>query len=126
MGWGTVEKVAGRELDALVAEKVMGWCVGSDGEEVFYDDKRGWVCKPHCKPIISQGIVAYYSTSISAAWEVVEKLAVSGKCSFAIERFRNKPYSWQVEFGLGVGWTVYADTAPLAICLAALKAVGKG
>lgn len=62
-----------------------------------------------------------YSTEISAAWEVVEKFP-------AMQLFK---------YANGLGWDCYwhaesgplnvhaqAETAPLAICLAALKALG--
>jgi len=89
---------AGRELDALIAERVMGemWGVGPNLEDTL----------PH------------YSTQIADAWLVVEKM---------------RPYfeiycdggGWVARFGWADAGTLaaYADTAPLAICLAALKAV---
>lgn len=133
---------AGRELDAVVAEKVMGWkrvVVPKD-----YDGLNagvtllpstsiaiGWAPKGayqlwHFCPL--------YSTDIAATWRVVEKLkersdlfpqiswlrvhdnAFQHRC----EIWRNDPPSKQY------GWLadVYADTLPLAICLAALTAVG--
>src|SRR3990172_8418422 len=64
---------AGRELDALVAEKVMGWTITAwaSGEpwgnrEIFEPSGRG----PHRKA----AHVPTYSTDIAAAWEVVQKL----------------------------------------------------
>ncbi len=93
---------AGRELDALIAEKVMDDMLAGirlDGSPMFDD-------------------IPHYSTQIADAWLVVEKL--KEEFDFDIS------YSKQ-------GWTmyvyndtysgIYADTAPLAICLAALKAV---
>jgi len=64
---------AGRELDALVAEKVMGWTV--DGIWRMYTGEvvrhaAGKNMKTRFNP----------STDISAAWEVVEKNA-RGQCS---------------------------------------------
>jgi len=123
-----VEKVAGRELDALVAEKVMGLSITTWGDPnspiVGYDKFTRDL--PH------------YSTSISAAWEVVEKLIMIGS---------NVGHTWTMEYDLEdlawdvgykgwdydtgwswemVDWPVTAPTAPHAICLAALKAVGEG
>ena len=77
----------------------------------------------------------HYSTNIADAWEVVEKIGRSitpnrYSVNFIIEWDRLAA-EWRA------GWAYYsddgpeydfvgeADTAPLAICLAALKAVGK-
>ena len=88
-----------RRIDVFVAEKVMGWV----------QETLEWG--------VSQ--LPHYSTQIADAWLVVEKLK---------ERF-------DIEISCNVqGWTmyvyndtysgIYAPTAPLAICLAALKATG--
>ena len=104
---------AGRELDALVAKHVMGW----DALLIKLRDKR-------LIPLPA------YSTSISDAWEVAEKLSDLGWYT-NIERYTRK--NWRVTLDKFVeegesddnipsyGWS---DTAPHAICLAALKAVG--
>lgn len=92
-----------RELDALVAEKVMG-----------YGPKNDPCHAGEWSP----------STSISAAWEVVENMKEDGDVFIEwwqddLWTVSNKP--------IGVrdnGVILEADTAPLAICLAALKAVG--
>ena len=114
------EMPAGREMDALVAEKVMGWRM-----------MRGHWVPPEAAPetnILACPTSTYrYSTDIAAAWEVVEKVNLL------------EPYGdtlWKDQrgwvFGVhdvdGAGYayedvTVIADTAPLAICRAALKAV---
>jgi Phage ABA sandwich domain len=102
-----VDLVAGREMDVLVAEKVMGIrsCTCCHGA----------TCPTHDCP--------RYSINIAAAWEVVEK---SGGKFIALRRRADNR-----------GWTVImrkddisdlteeasADTAPLAICRAALKVV---
>lgn len=96
----------GRELDALVAEKVMG---------VTF--KKEWL---HISDTCPR-----YSTSIEAAWQVVKKM----KEQYAIEiHIRGGAYGCNVEAGDEVTSyfvaTSEADTAPLAICLASLKAVG--
>jgi hypothetical protein len=112
---------AGRELDALVAEKVMklhlaewadegDWWVTSDPHNPAgnYEDQATFWTQLPC-----------YSTDIGAAWGVVESPACEGGHKFQLVQ----------EHGV---WTAVisgiaeadADTAPLAICLAALKAVG--
>jgi hypothetical protein len=116
---------AGREMDALVAEKVMGWKVSYTYEGYPRYEDHG--------PVGSYwASIPEFSTRIEKAWEVVEKMDSLG---------------WK--FGMvqdGNGWDVniyhpdvhpscqscghtssgainaFADTAPLAISRAALKA----
>ena len=116
---------AGRELDALIHEQVFGKCA------------HDWI-KVTNKPLDKKGNSIYkcskcgdrrpareamgwrnYSTDIAAAWQVVEKM--SKLYHVEIENFDN---------GYGVTlddysqtWEAHADTAPLAICRAALLAV---
>ncbi len=99
---------AGNELDALIAEMVMG-------EKACFS-VTGLSQNPMYKP---------YSTSISAAWEVVEKLAMvtienGGKSVGQPEWSAGFPYAG----GLGDWVHGQGDTAPHAICLAALRCVG--
>lgn len=130
----------GRELDALVAEKVMGWAPFAP--QVL--DKLGFhFCSPcdicgregepfeHCLP--------YFSTKIEAAWKVVEKVIELPQfndrhCYFNIQQHRAEFKEAEVEmrlFELRDGeellcgpYYVLGESAPHAICLAALKAVG--
>ena len=82
-----------------------------------------YVCGPYCTDNHVR-----YSTDIAAAWEVVEKLRNDGRflqldslgfdgeqwrCFFALTEIEEEKFPWVGE----------ADTAPLAICRAALKAV---
>lgn len=66
---------AGRELDALVAEKVMGWTMfsyqmlGSGGAGEFR-----WIPPGRRDHVSNIAPVPRYSTDIAAAWEVVEKV----------------------------------------------------
>lgn len=106
---------AGPEMDRLVAEKVMGWHArGFDGKRHdWYDGHdfiRGW---SYWNP----------STNIAHAWEVV------------VERMRDHSRFFNVCQRLEVCWCevvdyegmpldrTKAETAPLAICRAALKAL---
>jgi hypothetical protein len=87
--------VAGRELDALVAEKVMGWNFQRSA----------------------------FSTDIASAWEVVEKLQA---LEYTFINLLWDGQGWDIEMGQDghdISCDTYADTFPLAICLAALKAV---
>lgn len=113
-----------RERDAVVAERVMGWhpCLGGCcwlGE----DGNR------------TAGRLQYQSfnptTSIAAAWQVVEKHANGVWNWRIIQNDSTEPYrQWFVEVRLGYStsydkaFPVWAATAPLAICIAALKAKG--
>ncbi len=110
-----------RELDALVAEKVMGGLT-------------------NIKPCSLADGPPHYSTDIAAAWEVVEKIQSSefslssGYCTsdqaktnlrIDIHKERN---GYELQFMDRKGHTYCAaydcPTLPHAICLAALKAVG--
>ena len=74
-------------------------------------------------------LVPHYSTDIAAAWQVVEKLRTEGFDFFIETRGSRSPCSVEVfrtgktssEFDTG---EIFADTVPLAICKAALKARG--
>jgi hypothetical protein len=123
---------AGRELDALVAERVFGRIVdyGRHGPGQLIatnprDEDDNWHDLPP------------YSTDIAAAWQVLEAVAVKGT-DFYIE-YSPSPYAlyWCRFNDTTQGtWTksggsedkrrgdAHASTAPHAICLAALEAVG--
>ena len=137
----------GRELDVLVAEKVFGeakpsgnpintgsisgiWnCFESWGGQAwtaeFSRETHDWCFVP--RP---------FSIDIAAAWEVVEKVWERiPKTPYGVYRFLLNRYdyngSYVCEFALDEqgDWRTHsvgkADTAPLAICRAALKAVMK-
>jgi hypothetical protein len=116
----------GRELDQLIAEKVMGMKVyrrmGEDGPNPQYEKIEK--VPEHCA-------VTYppYSTDISAAWEVVEKLR-NKTMAFSLvtmwDHSKDKLF-WLAKFewwGTERFEFSSQETAPLAICLAALKATG--
>lgn len=121
----------GRELDALIAEKVMGCKVLWQASSVY-----GPYCGclsgsrfqegPHSGPNRFDENLKDYSTDISAAWEVAKKLAnmlgVHGEFQIRYVSFNGE---WHVDTeSSGLIVHVAAETAPHAICLAALKAVG--
>ena len=114
------EMNAGRELDALIAEKVMGLAGVRDGKSWLYGDnwtyhKKGVLC-----------LVPHYSTQIADAWQVVEKMKEHGADEHNGITIMYDENRWYVEFPLPSWEYAEAPTAPLAICLAALKAVGDG
>lgn len=115
---------AGRDLDALIAEKVMGYRMKPEHNE--------WDYFPI--PILSW----HPSADIAAAWQVVEKLCDRPGVEFMVklmEPSAKKLYGFRWYAAVTVSdscdqteefdrtYTAFADTAPLAICLAALKAV---
>lgn len=111
----------GREMDARVAEKVFGLEVMDDFPEVFAVGADG-------ANAVVRKYMRHYSTDISAAWEVVEKLR-SDRLWFTMMQDNTDIWDVKLWRGESKGWfpTVEyygnAPTAPLAICRAALKAV---
>jgi hypothetical protein len=142
-----MEMKAGHELDASIAEKVMGWrllnkmtnpttAVAGLPPGISDDGKVEFQPIPH------------YSTDIAAAWEVVEILRE--EWDIKIDSYHGWGKSYNPDEGpnkvpwkkLGKNWacsirplkdpdheekvwnTEVEDTAPHAICLAALKAKG--
>jgi Phage ABA sandwich domain len=94
---------AGRSLDFLIAERVM-----------------------HEDVMKSQFAPMRYSTDIADAWQVVEKLREQG-FPLHIQCLQNpqNPYGVAGYHDLRTDAWIWADTAPLAICRAALKAVSQ-
>lgn len=133
---------AGRELDALIAERVMGWkwCASPN---TFKPGRpwRRWLAEPYRNMPVWDGVtempidglfdeesnVLYYSTDIAAAWEVVEKL----RETWPVVLVTVGPKHYDVEINTDKGSPSHyrlvedaqAETLPLAICRAALKAI---
>ncbi len=100
----------GRELDAIVAETVFGYRLKKQHGNCFWVDVDG----------IEPDHSTEFSTDIAAAWEVVEKL----RSSFFIHLEYQPHYGWTCLITMGeVAVIGEAGKAPLAICLAALKAM---
>lgn len=118
---------AGRELDALIAEALMGWSQKDDsnGFQVYTPDRcLGWWRADQPKLGDRQPC---FSTDIAAAWQVVEKInkthylntaqywieggSNGGVLGFIVAFRQYKTYK---------GEPAKADTMPLAICRAAL------
>lgn len=127
------ELKAGRELDALVAEKVMGWRpmqggvsmeIGEKGD-LWEDGSRKWYGKDGDPRPMRLLPSPKFSTDIASAWLVVEK--TDPVFSWVLSRAQDGDYDVSMTFHATDYEIVYeatADTAPLAICRAALKAVG--
>lgn len=115
---------AGRELDEIVATDVMGWkkIETISGIQWIPNDNR------HPNSNIHGLNPPDYSTDMSAAWEVVEKLSVAYMVSV---RVYPTPYSLKLK---GTEVKIYTEQGhrlvtvcednkdtPLVICLAALE-----
>lgn len=115
----------GRKLDALVAEKVMGWkwynILGNSEQQVLASSQEDALSLRPGQMVYD--LVPCYSTDIAAAWLVVERLLRDGiqLCILPIGYHGG----WEVRRvdpgGRAVGQSSFA---PHAICLATLKAVG--
>ena len=130
------EHEAGRETDVCVAVAVMGWEFvpketvadlltlhrSSSHEGKTTEDL---VKVPNGETYFPAARVPKHSSDIAAAWEVVAKLYGRNGGYFMLERFDSElGGDWRSVLGIedvdGI-----APTAPLAICRAALKAVGE-
>lgn len=140
---------AGPELDRLIAEKVIGsdmtilpehqWRREGSGARIqdfeFNDihhgpkcDRCGYFYCVHCDDFNNSHCaldIPIYSTNITMAWKVVERLDAF---TSAIQLERVDPHRWRVTLNvprLDSLIAADAETAPLAICRAALKAIGQ-
>ncbi len=124
-----------REIDELVATKVMGQTRVSD---CALGDER---CPGHYSPMVRGPCLPLYSTDIAAAWHVLERLAETYSITLELDigphyeefpPYPPVPLS-AIRYGItlrehylttnpGNMWDV--ASAPMAICLAALKAYG--
>lgn len=130
----------GRELDILVAEKVMGW--KRVNYEQLFPSQAGrkelsmyWYDSNDKETRLAEDSDDYYqpeeawspSIDISAAWEVVKKMQEDG---FDLDLHYKPEYTIvcfeKIVDGLTVAESgeVWSNTPLHAICLAALKAVG--
>jgi hypothetical protein len=106
----------GRELDSIVAEKVMGW--KWNAESAWLGDSK-W-SRTHGDP---WSFLPHYSTDIADAWAVVEKLREGNDVELKT-LYWGKKTDWWVRLNSGFDVNTFAETAPMAICKAAILAVG--
>ena len=133
---------AGRELDALIAEKVMGrvpcdkWRAIHGGFGMAMTNQGplhindGCEHDDKCYPV---GHPFYYSTRIAAAWEAATKIVDDTGAIMLLNDYGGPEGNFEryccdfvkehnpVEGGKDWGAEGWADTAPLAICRAVLK-----
>lgn len=119
-----------RELDALVATKVMGW---THIETQTFEDTAVWFGfppQPDGKPFNRDGLhgIPEFSTWIAAAWQVMERMMDRG---IYVIFSADAADSFEVTFGSRresrryevVGESLGGKAAPRAICMAALAAI---
>jgi len=120
---------AGRELDVLIAEKVME--LKTEPIEIASGESDIRIVGQSAGGLgLWYKSVPRYSTRIEDAWQVVEKMNEFYDNDVFIENWRGGSWccfmvpmaasAWPEERRPGA----CAETAPLAICLTALKAVG--
>lgn len=130
------------DLDALIAERIMGWHVGKGGARAiapspgyeattYWYDADGRAMAPRVKDVFANLYPWSPTTDIAAAWQVVERMRLLGWTSAMTDLTVDSGTEWwswhfdQFTPPPG-GATVQAQaTSPmLAISLAALKALG--
>lgn len=129
-------EISGRELDAAVAGHVMGW------REAEHPERHGtgqWMSE-YAYPVYYKQNGQYIesgsfmpSEEIEAAMQVVEKMWRTGWQMESANGYKlhtrivDNVCSWYVRFINNESdmdnWSAEADTLPLAICKAALKAI---
>lgn len=104
---------AGRELDALVAEKVMRHVVQRDEQGPYIPGEAGhkWPLPP-------------YSTNMATAWPIAERLRLSVSPYGESQWCAGQPQPSETEPDTVETDIKIADTAPHVICLAALALHG--
>jgi hypothetical protein len=102
---------AGREMDALVAQHVMGW-------RPHFRNTAFYVSADHAESLMGRPLATvgkwHPSTDIAAAWEVVDQQ--QGGLRFELRRRPDGGF-W---CSFGEEMSAEAESAPLAICRAAL------
>ena len=97
---------AGEKIDILVARNVLGHTVQQDSSGQWFEGFTS---------------LARYSDSLQSAWNAAERIMTTQNAFFTVSR---KGVQWMAEFEINkVRHFAFADTAPLAICRAALLAV---
>lgn len=127
----TLELPAGYELDTVIAEKVMGFKLLTV-QEMRAEAEEVWKTQPGCA-VFSRGfearkfywgtefknIISRYSADIVAAWEALNR--IGARFEVVLVGNDHGDRLWRATArGIHVG---EAETAPLAICRAALLCV---
>jgi hypothetical protein len=117
------------EINKSVAEKVFN-SVACDNWRVWHVARGEWMKNDEScghKQCYPEECPAKYSTNIQASWQVVEKMremghnfSLGGNLDFALPFYASFAFPPLDNFTVSQAGS---DTAPMAICLAALKAV---
>ena len=108
---------AGSEIDALIEEKIFD-------RTLCGNNLGSYIKKPNGYEDLR--LIKKYSTDISAAWKVVEEVAGPESLLSATIVGQYAGGQWRCLFSNAFdAFDVTADTAPLAICRAALLTVMK-
>jgi hypothetical protein len=108
-------------MDALIAEKVMGWTeiekkLGESGDPV-------WMGRAKLSDE-SLSVIPPYSTDVADCWDVYDKLKLDGyKVSVTADVERDR-WVCYIAKGASVDCLEGSHNVALTICTAALKAVG--
>ena len=134
-----------RELDALVAEEVMGWrwrAFKSDwdapkwAKDIYPPDavELSWPDEPGAPPLAELPYrrsahyldMPHYSSDIAAAWQVVERMRDLDFYATIGQDWPGNEGLWEVDFSKDGDVYFYAaeHSVSRAICLAARKALG--
>jgi len=116
-------------INRLVGERVFGWAVReSEDEPATWGTRRitRLDCQYHGTTIDSG---PHFDREIAAAWEVVEHVTGPNFNNRAFVLTLQEEYGWECTIGAQDGddrGCIYSThkEAPMAICLAALRAVG--
>jgi len=120
------------KLDRLVGVKVFGWSIvtDSDGEPIWSNDCGTPLAFQYASAPVKFG--PNFSTDIAAAWEVVEHLRKQtkddGTRKYLVSVVDHDDGKMECVIQPGRLWTMSScanhESAQMAICLAALRAVG--
>lgn len=118
----TAKMKPGRELDALIAEKIMGLYrepSSKYGSPQMYSNRD-----PKTGLCTILGSLEHYSTDIASAWKVLEKITTAyGEIWIGrSETETTSHYECYIHFQ-ECTFKAQAETAPHAICLAAIKLI---
>jgi hypothetical protein len=130
------EMPAGREMDALKAEKIMGYTLSELSLPAYPKYKLFDIESGEFSGYVKE--VPHYSTDIADAWEVVKRMPIPFKLEKCWEKaYQIGPEGWSACWCTDAdcegcnensrctnGDDAWAETAPLAICRYALKVAG--
>lgn len=108
------------KIDALIAEKIMGKVNVRYFRSRFVWDNVGYINGKPIGDVMGVVDVPEYSTNISDAWQVVKSL----KDKYRVDLVVDVVDCYVAVMDSENMYEAFAQTAPMAICLAALKAVG--